>query len=128
MTAPLATLPGRLRAANLAQTVVCLALVTVVVVALITLFGRTGERIAVLMSVNVAAVVALGVFCGNTGIVSFGHGAFMLLGAYTSGILTMSASLQRTALPALPEFLAGHELSLIAAIPVVALMGLALAA
>ncbi|MEO0427261.1 MAG: branched-chain amino acid ABC transporter ATP-binding protein/permease [Pseudomonadota bacterium] len=128
MTAPLTTLPGRLRAANLAQTVVCLALVTVVVVALITLFGRTGERIAVLMSVNVAAVVALGVFCGNTGIVSFGHGAFMLLGAYTSGILTMSASLQRTALPALPEFLAGHELSLIAAIPVVALMGLALAA
>ncbi|MEM6355873.1 MAG: branched-chain amino acid ABC transporter ATP-binding protein/permease [Pseudomonadota bacterium] len=128
MTAPLATLPGRLRAANLVQTVVCLALVTVVVVALITLFGRTGERIAVLMSVNVAAVVALGVFCGNTGIVSFGHGAFMLLGAYTSGILTMSASLQRTALPALPEFLAGYELSLIAAIPVVALMGLGLAA
>ncbi|MGD1927284.1 MAG: ATP-binding cassette domain-containing protein [Paracoccaceae bacterium] len=128
MSAPLATLPGRIRAANLAQTLVCLAVLTVVVFGLVLLFGRTGERIAVLLSVNVAAVVALGVFCGNTGIVSFGHGAFMLLGAYTSGILTMSATLQRTALPQLPDFLAGHELSLFAAIPVVALAGLALAA
>ncbi|MEM9061843.1 MAG: branched-chain amino acid ABC transporter ATP-binding protein/permease [Pseudomonadota bacterium] len=128
MNAPLATLPGRIRAANLAQTLVCLAVLTVVVFGLVLLFGRTGERIAVLLSVNVAAVVALGVFCGNTGIVSFGHGAFMLLGAYTSGILTMSASLQRTALPQLPNFLAGHELSLFAATPVVALAGLALAA
>ncbi|MEM6662091.1 MAG: branched-chain amino acid ABC transporter ATP-binding protein/permease [Pseudomonadota bacterium] len=128
MTASLATLPGRIRAANMAQTLVCLALLTVVVCGLVLLFGRTGERIAVLLSVNVAAVVALGVFCGNTGIVSFGHGSFMLLGAYTSGILTMKASLQRTALPQLPDFLAGHELSLIAAIPCVALAGLALAA
>ncbi|MEM8597886.1 MAG: branched-chain amino acid ABC transporter ATP-binding protein/permease, partial [Pseudomonadota bacterium] len=128
MSAPLATLPGRLRAANLAQTVVCLCLLGLVVGALILLFGRTGERIAVLMSVNVAAVVALGVFCGNTGIVSFGHGAFMLLGAYTSGILTMSASLQRSALPNLPGFLAGHELSLLTVTPIVALAGLGLAA
>ncbi|MEM6546980.1 MAG: branched-chain amino acid ABC transporter ATP-binding protein/permease [Pseudomonadota bacterium] len=128
MSASLATLPGRLKAANTAQTVVCLGLLALVVFGLIFLFGRTGERIAVLMSVNVAAVVALGVFCGNTGIVSFGHGAFMLLGAYSSGILTMAASLQRSALPQLPGFLAGHELSLLAAAPVVALAGLALAA
>ncbi|MEM8755322.1 MAG: branched-chain amino acid ABC transporter permease, partial [Pseudomonadota bacterium] len=128
MSAPLATLPGRMRAANAAQTAVCLALLALVVFGLVALFGRTGERIAVLLSVNVAAVVALGVFCGNTGIVSFGHGAFMLLGAYASGILTMVPALQRTALPDLPSFLAGHELSLLAAAPVVALAGLALAA
>ncbi|MEM7497432.1 MAG: branched-chain amino acid ABC transporter ATP-binding protein/permease [Pseudomonadota bacterium] len=128
MSAPLATLPGRLRAANVVQTAICLAVLALVVLGLIALFGRTGERIAVLMSVNVAAVVALGVFCGNTGIVSFGHGAFMLLGAYTSGILTMAASLQRSALPQLPGFLAGHELSLLAAAPIVALAGLGLAA
>lgn len=128
MSAPLATLPGRLRAANLVQTLICLGLLLVVVFGLIALFGRTGERLAVLMSVNVAAVVALGVYCGNTGIVSFGHGAFMLLGAYSSGILTMTAVLQRSALPELPGFLAGHELSLIAAAPIVALAGLGLAA
>ena len=34
----------------------------------------------------------------NTGIVSFGHEAFMALGAYLSGILTMPAALQRFAL------------------------------
>ncbi|MEM9148286.1 MAG: branched-chain amino acid ABC transporter ATP-binding protein/permease [Pseudomonadota bacterium] len=128
MSAELATLPGRLRAANTTQTLICLALLAVVVLGLMALFGRTGERIAVLLSVNVAAVVALGVYCGNTGIVSFGHGAFMVVGAYTSGILTMSAVLQRSALPELPAFLAGHELSLIAAAPIVAFAGLALAA
>ncbi|MGF1501557.1 MAG: ATP-binding cassette domain-containing protein [Paracoccaceae bacterium] len=127
MTAALPTLPGRLRAADTVQTVLCLALFAIAVFGLILLFGRTGERIAVLMSVNVAAVVALGVYCGNTGIVSFGHGAFMLVGAYTSGILTMSAGLQRSALPELPTILAGHELSLFAAAPVVAVAGLVLA-
>ncbi|MEM9429103.1 MAG: branched-chain amino acid ABC transporter ATP-binding protein/permease [Pseudomonadota bacterium] len=128
MSAPLALLPARLRAANAVQTAVCVLGLALIVFALVALFGRTGERIAVLLSVNVAAVVALGVFCGNTGIVSFGHGAFMLVGAYTSGILTMAAALQRTALPELPGFLAGHELGLLTAAPLVALAGLALAA
>ena len=52
----------------------------------------------------------------------------MALGAYLSGILTMPAALQRFALPRLPEFLAGHELSVWAALPVVALTGLGFAA
>ena len=120
--------PARLRAANLARTLVCLGLLGVVVALLTLVFGRAGERIAVQMCVNVAAVVALGVFCGNTGTVSFGHGAFMAIGAYLSGILTMPASVQRSALPALPGFLAGHELSLWMALPVVALAGLVFAA
>jgi len=120
--------PARLRAANLTRTLVCLGLLGVVVALLTLAFGRAGERIAVQMCVNVAAVVALGVFCGNTGTVSFGHGAFMAIGAYLSGILTMPASVQRNALPELPGFLAGHELSLWMALPVVALAGLVFAA
>ncbi|MEM9629003.1 MAG: branched-chain amino acid ABC transporter ATP-binding protein/permease [Pseudomonadota bacterium] len=123
----LGTHPARLWGASLAQTALCLGIVILAVLALSLLFGRTGERIAVLMCVNIAAVVALGVFSGTTGIVSFGHGAFMLIGAYLSGILTMPATLQRTALPDLPVFLAGHELGLWAALPVVALAGLAFA-
>lgn len=128
MIAPLATQPARLAAANLIRTGVALALLVVVVLGLTTIFGRTGERIAVQMSVNVVAVVALAVFCGNTGIVSFGHGAFMAFGAYLSGILTMPEALQRTALPELPGFLAGHELSLWLSFPIVAVAGLAFAA
>lgn len=120
--------PARLRAANITRTLVCLVLLAVVVAILTFVFGRSGERIAVQLCVNVAAVVALGVFCGNTGIVSFGHGSFMAIGAYLSGILTMPAGIQRTALPNLPAFLAGHEMSLWMALPVVAIIGLAFAA
>ena len=120
--------PARRRASNAVQTLVCLGLVIAAVLVLSVFFGRAGERIAVQLCANVAAVVALGVFCGNAGIVSFGHGAFMLIGAYLSGILTMPAALQRTALPMLPDFLAGHDLSVWAAAPIVALVGLFFAA
>ncbi|SHH93890.1 ABC transporter permease subunit [Marivita hallyeonensis] len=115
--------PARLRAANWLRTFAALGVLIGTVAFLTLVFGRTGERIAVLMCVNVSAVVALAVFCGNTGIVSFGHGAFMALGAYLSGILTMPAGLQRSALPELPGWLAGHELSVLGALPFVLLAG-----
>lgn len=128
MTTPaLTTHPARLLAANGVRTAAALAVLLVAVAILVWVFGRTGERIAVLMCVNVSAVAALAIFCGNTGIVSFGHGAFMTVGAYLSGILTMPAALQRSALPELPIWLAGHELAVWSALPFVALAGLALA-
>lgn len=126
--AALLTHPARLHAANLTRTVICLGILGLVVLILTLGFGRAGERIAIQLCINVAAVVALAVFCGNTGIVSFGHGAFMAIGAYLSGILTMPAGIQRTSLPDLPAFLVGHELSIWMALPVVALAGLAFAA
>lgn len=119
--------PARLMAANHLRTLANLVLLVAAVAVLTLVFGRAGERIAVQMCVNVAAVVALGIYCGNTGIVSFGHGSFMALGAYTSGLLTMPAGLQRSALPQLPEFMAGFEVSLWAALPAVAVIGLAFA-
>ncbi|QBX99906.1 branched-chain amino acid ABC transporter ATP-binding protein/permease [Rhodophyticola sp. CCM32] len=127
-TAPLLSHPGRLRAANLLRTATAIAVLVLVVVGLNVIFGRTGERIAVQMCVNVVAVVALAIYCGNTGIVSFGHGAFLALGAYLSGILTMPAGLQRSALPDLPAFLSGYETTLWVSLPVVAIVGLAFAA
>lgn len=121
------THPARLRVANGLRTAATLAVLLAAVAVLAFVFGRTGERIAVLMCVNVAAVVSLMVYCGNTGIVSFGHGAFMTVGAYLSGILTMPAGLQRSALPDLPGWLAGHELTVPAALPFVAVVGLGVA-
>lgn len=120
--------PARLRAANLTRTIVCIVLLAAAVAVLTLFFGRAGERIAVQMCVNVAAVVALGLYCGNTGIVSFGHGAFMAIGAYLSGILTMPAAVQASALPQLPGFLAGHEMSFWMGLPIVAVTGLVFAA
>jgi len=123
----LQTHPTRLSLANALRTASIIAVLLLTVVILSTVFGRTGERIALQMCVNIAAVVALATFCGSTGIVSFGHGAFMTVGAYLSGILTMPTGLQRSSLPDLPTWLAGHELEVWAALPVVAIAGLGFA-
>ena len=120
----LADLPRLRLAREIGQTVLIVAALTVVALGLWYVLGRTGERIAIQMCVFVSAVVALGVFTGNSGIVSFGHSAFMALGAYTAGILAMPALMQRTALPQLPGFLAGWELSPWLALVPAALMGL----
>jgi branched-chain amino acid transport system permease protein len=79
---------------------------------MVGIFGNTGTNIATLVMLQMAAVVSLAVFSGNSGIVSFGHSAFMGIGAYVSGTLTMAAAAQKSALPNLPDWLAGHEVGL----------------
>src|SRR5205823_11852868 len=49
--------------------------------------------------VNVAIVVALYVFLGNSGVVSFGHISFVAVGAWTAGILSMPASEKPAIMP-----------------------------
>jgi branched-chain amino acid transport system permease protein len=87
--------------------------------------GAPGARMATLFLMSLMGVLALSVFTGNSGIVSFGHTAFMGIGAYVSGILTMPAAIQKGALPALPSLLAGHEMGLWLALFFVLLAGLA---
>ena len=77
-------------------------------------FGSTGINIATLALLQMAAVLALATFSGNSGIVSFGHAAFMGVGAYVFGVLTMPPAIQASALPNLPVLLQGHQLSLTA--------------
>jgi len=43
-------------------------------------------------------VLSLQVFVGNSGVLSFGHGSFALLGAYLSGILTAPLNIKENAL------------------------------
>lgn len=69
-------------------------------------------------------MLSISVFTGGSGITSFGHAAFMGIGAYVSGILTMPKALQVSALPQLPSFLAGHETGLVVAVLAVAAAGL----
>jgi len=95
----------------------------------IYLFGNAAmQRVVTYAAIMLTAVLGLQIFSGNTGIVSFGHAAFVGLGAYATGILTLPAALQRTALRDLPQFLAGYEMSFFAALAVVlvlaALVGL----
>lgn len=74
--------------------------------------GAFGDSVITNFLVNVVAVVGIGVFIGNSGIVSFGHVAFMGIAAYVSGLLTIAPALKETTLPDLPGWLAGVELPL----------------
>ena len=51
--------------------------------------------------VNTSIVVALYVFVGNSGVISFGHVSFVAIGAYLSGILTLGATQKDFVLPAM---------------------------
>jgi branched-chain amino acid transport system permease protein len=60
--------------------------------------------------INLVFVVSLYVFVGNSGVMSFGHMGFAMLGAYTSAILTMDPLTKGILLPGLPEPLIKAEL------------------
>jgi branched-chain amino acid transport system permease protein len=51
-------------------------------------------------------VLAWQLFSGNSGVMSFGHVAFMAAGAYFSALLTMSPTLKETSFADMPRFLA----------------------
>ncbi|MCK3780383.1 branched-chain amino acid ABC transporter ATP-binding protein/permease [Ensifer sesbaniae] len=89
-------------------------------------FPGSGERLVTLYMINVIAVLGIGIYAGNSGIVSFGHVGFMAIGAYASGLLTLNPIIQKTALPHLPEWLVGIGMpflpALVLALVVVALV------
>src|SRR5690349_6545631 len=68
-----------------------LALVIAAIAILTGLFGdELTRRVVTLMLINLAMVVGLQVFMGNSGVASFGHVGFMLLGAYGTVLLTLT--------------------------------------
>jgi len=90
--------------------------------------------------VSVAIVVALYVFVGNSGVLSFGHISFVAVGAYLSGILTLDVQQKDLILPTMFGVLrhthtstglslaiaagAGALFALLAGIPLMRLSGL----
>src|SRR5437773_919629 len=84
-------------------------LAPVVLVVLVALFGTTvsssTQTYVITTLVNVVIVVALYVFIGNSGVVSFGHISFVAVGAWTAGILSMPASEKPAIMPSLVGFL-----------------------
>jgi branched-chain amino acid transport system permease protein len=82
------------------------------------LFPGSGERLVALFMINVIAVIGIGVYSGNSGIMSFGNVGFMAIGAYASGLLTINPIVQKTALPHLPEWLAGFGMPFLPALAV----------
>lgn len=85
-----------------------------IVICLIVLVGGTlpsATQLLVTSSlVLLTGVMALQIFSGNSGILSFGHVGFVGIAAYTTGILVMPAAVKQTSLPELPWGLNAIEL------------------
>ncbi|MGJ8617287.1 MAG: branched-chain amino acid ABC transporter ATP-binding protein/permease [Sulfitobacter sp.] len=79
-------------------------------------FGAASERVLTVFFISLIAVVGMGVYSGNSGILSFGHLSFMAIGAYAASLLTLPAQLKIATLPGLPEWLAATEMGLLPAI------------
>jgi branched-chain amino acid transport system permease protein len=73
--------------------------------------------------VNAAIVVALYVFIGNSGVLSFGHMSFVAVGAYLSGILTLGAEQKNFVLPQMFPLLRHTHVSTPASLALAALAG-----
>ncbi|MPZ68480.1 MAG: branched-chain amino acid ABC transporter permease [Actinobacteria bacterium] len=76
----------------------------------IALFGGTGsivfQREVTTMMMYMVVVVGYYIFVGNSGVTSFGHISFMIIGAYTAALLTLTVQQKIILLPDLPSFLA----------------------
>ncbi|WP_330229697.1 branched-chain amino acid ABC transporter permease [Nocardia sp. NBC_00508] len=78
----------------------------VAIVALIGAFGSpTVSRVATLALIAVIFVCGLSTFSGNSGVMSFGHVAFMAIGAYTAAYLTIPVKLKAALFPDMPDAL-----------------------
>lgn len=85
------------------------------------------QRTAVDFLLLAIIVVGLQTFVGNSGIVSFGHMAFVGIGAYTAALVTIPAVLKQQALPDLPAWLRNAELGLVPSVLLAVLVTVAVA-
>lgn len=73
--------------------------------------------------VKVAIVVALYVFIGNSGVLSFGHISFVAVGAWTAGVLTVPASEKPAIMPNLAGFLQHRHVDNVESLILAAVVG-----
>lgn len=90
--------------------------------------GVVLQRIVTVMFINLILVLGLQMFSGNSGVLSFGHIAFMGMGAYGSILFSMSPQAKGMALRQLYEPLTQLHLPFLPALFVGALIAAAVAA
>lgn len=73
--------------------------------------------------VMAAIVVALYVFVGNSGVISFGHLSFAAVGGYLSGILTIDPQTKAFTMPGLFPFLAHAHIGVVPSLALAAAAG-----
>lgn len=93
-----------------------LLLPLIVLVLVADLYGSISvQRTVVETLIKVVMVVGLYIFIGNSGIVSFGHSAFMAIAAYAMAWQTCCAALKPITMHGLPPFLRDQTLPLLPA-------------
>ena len=106
-----------------------------------TIVSTSTETYVINALVNVAIVVALYVFIGNSGVLSFGHISFVAVGAWAAGVLSMPVEEKPAIMPNLASLLRDHTVgnvwslvlaaavgavfALVAGLPLMRLSGLA---
>jgi branched-chain amino acid transport system permease protein len=83
-----------------------LAVGIVTALAALVYANDTMTEIVLLFGINAVMVVGFQIFVGNTGLVSFGHVAFMAIGAYATAIVSMDDIDKSIVLKDLPGWLA----------------------
>jgi branched-chain amino acid transport system permease protein len=73
--------------------------------------------------VKVAIVVALYVFIGNSGVLSFGHVSFVAVGAWTAGVLSVPAAEKPAIMPSLLHVLRDRTVGNLSSLALAALAG-----
>ena len=125
MRAPIAG--SRLRPAIWGTALISLLLILGMV--LVRSLGSVGSgRTYVVFLVNVMLVVSIQAFIGNSGVVSFGHVAFMGIGAYTTALVTIPEAVRSSLLPDLPSVISTTTLDLLPAIALSAAVAVVVAA
>lgn len=90
--------------------------------------SATTQRAAMQMLVMAVITIGVYIFVGNSGVISFGHVAFVGVGAYATALMTVPSALKETLLPALPAWLRTLELGLPLALLVAGLLAALLGA
>jgi branched-chain amino acid transport system permease protein len=81
------------------------ALVLVTWVVVNAVGGVVYSNTAAIMFINLIVVMGLQIFSGNSGVLSFGHIAFMAAGAYFSALLTIPTAIKQFTFLTMPHFL-----------------------
>jgi branched-chain amino acid transport system permease protein len=102
--------------------------VLVILVALVgTVVASSTQTYVVAALVNVAIVVALYVFIGSSGVLSFGHISFVAVGAWAAGILSMPVDEKPAIMPNLAGFLRDTTVGNVSSLAIAAGVGAAYA-
>lgn len=123
---PVSLLRGSFR--NHRALIVLLVPLIAATVAIEAVGGTLLGRIAIVFYINLMVVLALQVFTGNSGLLSFAHVGFMGIGAYASAVLTMTPEAKGFAIPDLYPFLQTVTLPFIPAVLIAALIAALVAA